>query len=526
MTENKKLSRQDERKLMRLWLAKPEVFFKDVLGWKPWEKQIEILHSLRDYRETFVQSCNAAGKTWLAAGIVIWWVITRPGKVITTAPTWRQVKDVLWAKIGSQAAKAPVLGLKPMQTELKIAKDWFASGLSTRQPEKFAGYHGNVLIVVDEASGVESEGLWEAMDGNLTDYRHDRMLAIGNPTDPTGEFARRCRNPIKGMRNTIKISAYDVPNVKNRNHEIPHLITHEFVEQKKMEWGETSPMFQVRILGEFPRTGGESLFPMPWLERAFNYDTSEIIDIREGTEMVFSQQPDLSEGTSAIGFDVAAQGADKNALCHRTGFKVQKVAAWYAQDTTELIEGKTMYGAPTNQPSLFGWVDQFAVDMIYIDALGPGKPIYDNARKFKLQNPKYRHLRIRPFKASNSPIREEMFANAKAEAYWHFRTLLEKNQIDMSVIQGDMRDAIEKQANAIRWKLNAKGQIQIEDKRTMRAREGFSPDELEAVIMSFHGASNPKVDVGATRKIVYGDIDPETDRGAGLVRSFDFPVGV
>ncbi len=98
--ERPKLTKQQEAKLMRVWMARPEKFFADVLGWEPWEKQIEILHSIRDNRETFVQSCNAAGKSWLAAGIVLWWTITRfNGKVITTAPTWRQVKDVLWAKI-------------------------------------------------------------------------------------------------------------------------------------------------------------------------------------------------------------------------------------------------------------------------------------------------------------------------------------------------------------------------------------------------------------------------------------------
>jgi tRNA(Met) C34 N-acetyltransferase TmcA len=181
-TDQNKVSSTDQKKLMRLWMARPEVFFKNVLGWEPWEKQVEILHSIRDNRETMVQSCNAAGKSWLAAGIVIWWMITRfNGKVITTAPTWRQVQDVLWAKIGSQAAKAPVLGLKPMQTAMNMDKDWFARGLSTRQPEKFAGYHGNVLMVVDEASGVVGEGLWAAMDGNLTDFKNDRMLAIRKP---------------------------------------------------------------------------------------------------------------------------------------------------------------------------------------------------------------------------------------------------------------------------------------------------------------------------------------------------------
>jgi hypothetical protein len=176
-------------------------------------------------------------------------------------------------------------------------------------------------------------------------------------------------------------------------------------------------------------------------------------------------------------------------------------------------------------PSLYGWVDRYAPDVVYIDALGPGKPIYDEARKHKLRNSeRYGPLRIRAFKASNSPLREEMFANAKAEAYWNVRELLRLNQLDLSMVQGDVRDEIEKQAFAIRWKQNAKGAIQIEDKRTMKAREGFSPDELEALIMSFYGAKNPKVNPYATRKLMYEPPSPE-DRGHDMVRSFDYPIG-
>jgi hypothetical protein len=117
------------------------------------------------------------------------------------------------------------------------------------------------------------------------------------------------------------------------------------VKQKEVDWGWNSPLFQVRILGEFPRTGGESLFPLAWLDRAFNYDTSAAFDPVAGD--TFFQMPDLSAeqgGVKVIGFDVAAGGEDKNALCFRTGLKVQNIVSWYAQDTTELLEAQDMYG--------------------------------------------------------------------------------------------------------------------------------------------------------------------------------------
>lgn len=517
---SKKGVSEDEAKLLRLWLAKPEIFFRDVLGWEPWEKQVEILHSIRDNKETYVQSCNAAGKSHLAAGLVIWWLVTRPGKVITTAPTWRQVKDILWNKIGFMCASAPALGLKPLQASLDLGPDWFAKGVSTIQPEKLAGYHGNVLIVVDEASGVTSTAIWEALDGDMTDHKHDRLLAVGNPTDPTGEFARRCKQakqfPQKGFRKNIKISAFDTPNVRIGKQVIPHMITKEFVEAKRFDWPEQSPMWQVRILGEFPRVGGESLYPLRWLDRAFQYDTSDIIDIEAGT--VLKQMPDLLNrdgGVTVMGVDVGG-GRDNNAFAVRTGHKLQAVYGWPEDDTSEIVYD--------GNPSIYSWVDEYGVQVVNIDALGIGQPIYNYARKHKNYNPRYKTLRVRPFKASNTSFRDKMYANVKAEMYWNFRDMLEKNEVDMSTISGEYRDLLEKQANAIKYRLNPKGQIQIEEKRIMKAREGFSPDEWEAVLMAFLGAKRPSVDPDAVRKVHYGDID-EDDPGRGMTRAFLYDFG-
>ncbi len=505
---------KEDRQLNRIYLARPEHFMDQELGWQPWEKQVEILHSLRDYKETFVKSCNAAGKTWLAAGIVLWWVLTRRGKVITTAPTWRQVREVLWAKVGAQCAKVPQLGIKPLQTRVEIEPDWYAVGLSTRTPDKFQGYHGNVLIVVDEAAGVTDPEIWAAIDGNLTDFKHDRLLAIGNPTDPSSVFAAKCKMPMtRGkVRNVITISAYDTPNVMAGHEVVPGLITKQFVDQKRQEWGENSPLYQARILGEFPRTGTQSLFPLSWLDRAFAYDTT-------GENPL----PDISDGVGVLGFDVGGGGMDNNAMCYRTGGKIQAIVGWPEIDTSELVLGEE-----TNQPAFYKWVDKFGPTVAYIDATPPGKPIYDYARKHKRTSERYSRLRIRPFIAQKTARDEKMYMNMKAEAYWQFRKLLETTNLDMSLIQGEMRDRIETQANAIRWDLDAKGRVRIESKEKMRAREGFSPDELEAAIMAFYGANNPKVDPNATANFNYGgdeDEDFSASRSLDLVRSFDYDYG-
>lgn len=511
------LSKEERRAIIR-WRSSPAYFFKTVLKWEPWEKQEEILQSLLENKETYVQSCNSAGKSWLAAGIVIWWLSTRNGKVVTTAPTWRQVKSILWSKIGVQCQKAPILGFKPLQSRLDIGPDVFAEGLSTRQPDRFQGYHGKVLMVVDEASGIDNEEIWGAIDGNLTDDQEDRLLAIGNPNDPESPFARKCKLPNrKGSKKTIKISAYDTPNVKYGRKVVDGLVTAKFVEQKKHEWGVNSPMYQIRILGEFPKTGGMSMFPLAWLERAFNYETEDIwVDTRDGQELVRGL-PDLSAGEGVFGFDVAAGGADNNALCYRDGGKVLDLVGWQEIDTSELVIAENNPAAP----SLYRWVDQYMPSVVQIDAVGPGQIIYKYAQKHKKSDPRYRKLRFRPFIAQAKAIRENFFANKKAEAYWQYRVRLQEFRVDMSSLSNDMREMVEKQAAVITWRPDGKGRVQIDSKEKLRSKYDFSPDELEAMIMAFYGSDQPRVDRDAVAAFAYNDNSLEDDDNE-LVAAFEY----
>src|ERR1019366_4773596 len=81
--------------------------------------------SLAKNRHTAVKSCHASGKTFTAAEAVIWW-ITRYGDgiAITTAPTWLQVKKLLWGEIRKTlpAARIEYPKLTPSATELKLGE--------------------------------------------------------------------------------------------------------------------------------------------------------------------------------------------------------------------------------------------------------------------------------------------------------------------------------------------------------------------------------------------------------------------
>jgi hypothetical protein len=109
----------------------------------------------------------------------------------------------------------------------------------------------NPLILVDEACGVP-KSIFDAVDALATNS-NARVLAIGNPDDPSSHFAQICK-PGSGWH-VITVAAFDTP--ASTGEEVPDelsplLVSPEWVEERKLRWGVTSPIYQSKVLGEFP----------------------------------------------------------------------------------------------------------------------------------------------------------------------------------------------------------------------------------------------------------------------------------
>src|SRR5215469_2596475 len=102
--------------------ALPDVWVEHTSGEVPWDKQREIMQALVRVARVAVASANSCGKTFIAARIVAWWLcMYRPSIVITTAPTDRQVTEVLWREIRIFIAKAAARG-NPLGGKLLLTK--------------------------------------------------------------------------------------------------------------------------------------------------------------------------------------------------------------------------------------------------------------------------------------------------------------------------------------------------------------------------------------------------------------------
>ena len=176
---------------------------------KWWAKQLEIAEAILTHNRVVVQSAFGVGKSFLAGSLVNWYFDSfLDATVITTAPTFRQVKHVLWKEIRAQRKTAP----KALMIEIKDDTNprHSALGASVRDPDAFQGIHeGNFLFVMDEAAGVPRD-IWDVM-GRLLVGTDNKALAIGNPTSMGTAFWDACK-PNSGWYH-IHISALEHPNI-------------------------------------------------------------------------------------------------------------------------------------------------------------------------------------------------------------------------------------------------------------------------------------------------------------------------
>lgn len=183
------------------YLARPVEWARDRLGDFLWSGQRRIIESVRDHRKTSVATCHEVGKTRIAAVATGWWLDSFPpgdAYVVTTAPTARQVRAVLWREINRVHARGSLYGRTNQVEWLMVTplgkEEQVAIG---RKPDEyqvgsFQGLHQRYLLFIgDEACGIPLQLLIEAE--SLIANDNSKMLLIGNPDDPKTEFGRICK---------------------------------------------------------------------------------------------------------------------------------------------------------------------------------------------------------------------------------------------------------------------------------------------------------------------------------------------
>jgi hypothetical protein len=457
------------------------------LGAPLWERQRDIAHSIEVNPATAVRSCHAAGKSFVAARLALAFLHTRPHSVvITTAPTARQVQNVLWRYINTAAltSVSPLLG-RSLNVRYEIAPDWYAIGFTGDKNggSTMQGFHAeNLLLVVDEAAGV-AEAVFEEAESILTGAGA-RALYIGNPTSLGGTF-RSAFHENSDLYEGIRISAYDTPNFTRfgitrddmLNGEwkdkitgsmpYPALIDPFWVNRQIRRHGPKSPFVISRIDAEFPTDSASTLIALSWIERAQE---------AAGT---------LHDPTAPwyAGIDVARFGEDETSIALRQGDELGPQDSWNGLSTTE-SRGRIEY-----------WLGELGIKKdqieLRVDVIGVGGGLHD-----ELKANGWKTKQINVGAASRD---KKLWPNFRHEMWWQLRERFKDDRIAtmepsrFRLPDGEWYDArvdegAQAQLSDIKFRYDESGKYQmplIESKEAAKKRGRPSPDRAEAVAMAF-----------------------------------------
>ena len=451
------LTSRSEDKFLKRAQEDPLWWIRNVLGVKKlWWGQEQIIADFIKHDKIVVKSGHGLGKDYLGGALALYYLCCFPPvTVITTATTERQVNLVMWGEISKLYANAAKpLGGKLLTTDLIMTekKDvkWLATGFTTKDTNenvgKFQGFHNDhVLVIVSEAQAIEP-AIMEQID-SLMVGGNCKLLLIGNPLAPVGPFYDAFQD--KSFKK-YTFSCYESPNVKSGKEIIPGMVGRRWVKEKEEKWGIDSPLFQSRVMGEFPKSS-----------------TNSFLSLADITESLTTLEPKL--GPKVLAIDPARYGNDKTAIAFAVGGDLRYLSTTHGKATTE-TEGL-----------IITLIKKLKPDVVRIDEGAMGAGIFDHLLEEQVALEKQGfEFEVEAFNFGGRAT-DSLFANLGAESYF---------SVCKSITEGDVKllenDSLMAQLSSRRYTHNSKGKLMLERKEDVKKRGLPSPDEADAVIMALH----------------------------------------
>jgi hypothetical protein len=418
-----------------------------------WSIQREILDSIFRNNYTVVRSCHGSGKTFLAAvAILAFLYIRTPAKIITTAPTYKQVVNLLWSEIRTIFKEK----LQPegwpgriLNDKLVINDDWYGLGFSTKDDVNLQGYHqDNILVVVDEAPGVATK-IIEALE-SLMSSGNCHMLMIGNPIAPTGPFYEAFSDKDYGGK--FHIPATSTPNFTGEA--VPEylkrkLVNKRWVARVARKWGVDSPLYISKVKGDFPDAGDDQVISLSLCEEAKNRE----IEPEENAERV-------------LGVDVARFGDDNTAFVDRHGSKILDLHTMSKRDNMAVA----------------GWISRkyriHGFDKANIDVIGLGSGPVDRCTELDIP--------VNGINVAENPIGDDKdeYANLRTQLWFWAQKWLESGSLpaDHPLIDDLVADLV-----SPKYDIRSDGKVILQSKKLIKKDRGKSPDLGDAFVLSTMG---------------------------------------
>lgn len=511
--------------IFREYQDDPVGFTKDILGTEVTVDVARMMESVRDNVYTIAKSANATGKTHAAAHLALWWWFCYPGAQVYTAaaPPEANLKRLLWGEIGKIIRRKedlfkPYRYLQTMLVERNPSE--FVAGVSipvtgteAEREARFSGKHApHLMFIVDEGDAVPRsvyQGIESCMSGGNV-----RLLIMFNPRAKAGPVYRMERNR---QANVVEMPAFHHPNVITGKDVIPGAVTREATLRRIMEWtrpliegegpGETTFEVPGFLVGETVALKDGTMSPplLPGHRKIIDQQFSYMVLARypaAGPRQLISEEdvarararwevfvaihgPGVPENIQGvIGCDIAEFGTDYNSICRRFGGFVMPFIQWAGVDP--VTSGDKI-------------ADIFLADMasygaVYVDAtgVGAGTPpqVWRRLRQAAVKRAFVSGIKVAE-KPSKKPPSEMVgeFYMLKDQLAWDVREWLRTDPGAMLPPDEQLLEEL----SAISYEVTNKGEIKIDNKETLRGKLGRSPDNFDALALTFAPQRNKVV---------------------------------
>lgn len=435
----------------------PVGWVRDVLHENPWPRQAEIIQSVFSRRRTAVKSAHSVGKTrGMAMAALAFYYAWDDAMVITTGPTARQVEVAMWGYIRSMHTRALLTNrlLKLKLEDPDPANDQhIIQGFTATTAEQFQGFHApHILVIVDEASGI-SPDIAVAIEATLTG-QDPHLVLIGNPTQTSGYFFDAFHSQ-RELYFPVTLSAKETPEYLEPG-SYPYLPNREWVDERAKHWGEDSPLFRIRVLGEFAHDETNGVIPLSWVEAA-----NRRWEAQAGPNGFIPL-----DRMDALGVDVGVSH-DESVLAPRVGNVITDLRHPNLGNTLNLAD------LVTGMVKAHGGI-------AVVDAIGIGTGVVETLQRAGIE-----HVAFVASQKSTSRdrTRELGYSNKRSEMWWHLREILDPVHGDDISLPPD--EKLTYDLITPTYDLMPGGKIRIEDKEHIRKRLGRSTDAGDAVAMAF-----------------------------------------
>ena len=429
-----------------------------------WQREVllELEEALRT-TETSVRfgasSGNGVGKGAMTGWLAKWFQDTRPqGKGLITANTSDQLATKTWAEVAKWHKLARTSHWSHWQaTKLSSVfspETWFISALpwSKDHPESMAGMHApHILVVMDEASAIP-DVIWDTLEGAMTTLRA-MWFAWGNPTRNRGRFKEIFPGGLYAHEwRTRRIDSRTCKKANHAQHD-------QWIQTRGIE----SDFVKIHVLGEHPRQSEEQFIGQDVIETA-----------QQREETPYLHLPKV------LGADIAT--TNRGVLLLRQGCKI-----WWRRE----YFNKTVadYAALITTT-----MDQEQPDATFVDAAGVGAGVYPLIRHTNhyVIACNGAHAVPETISLPNEPSDKDTYYNMRACMWGRMRDWLRDWGCLPLEYTGLARELQEPQ-----WTYAGLRKVLLESKEDMRARGVASPDEADALSLTFYANVRPKRSLGA-----------------------------